>query len=166
MNNLKTKKETVRIEGKLKEIVTIKDETGKVLHKIISPLMVEFHPKDMLQVMVGAAILAIPVGFTEETWKLGESLPLSNVFGFLLLSMLFISAFVYYNYYRGKLKEHRGEFFKRILSTYLISFIVVGVLLTLIQRAPWSTDFILAFKRVVIVTFPSTMSAAVADTIK
>ncbi|MCK4429723.1 MAG: hypothetical protein KAW19_00325, partial [Candidatus Aminicenantes bacterium] len=65
---VKTKKEVVRIEGKLKEIVTIHDEKGKILHKIISPLMVEFHPKDVLQVIIGAAILAVPVGFTEETW--------------------------------------------------------------------------------------------------
>ncbi len=166
MGKLSTKKEVVRIEGRLKEIVTIKDHTGKVLHKIMNPLMVEFHPKDVLQVMVGAAILAIPVGFTEETWKLGESLPLSNVLGFLLLSLLFISAFVYYSYYRGKLKEHHKQFIKRVFSTYAISFIVVGLLLTMIQRAPWATDFTLAFKRVVIVTFPSTMSAAVADTIK
>jgi len=41
--DIKTKKEVVRIAGKLKEIVTVRDEKGKILHKIISPLMVEFH---------------------------------------------------------------------------------------------------------------------------
>lgn len=164
--DIKTKKEVVRIAGKLKEIITIRDEKGKILHKIISPLMVEFHPKDVLQVIIGAAILAVPVGFTEETWNLGETLPLPNIVGLFLLSLLFISMFVYYNYYKGKLKEHLGEFIKRVCSTYFISFMVVALLLTLIQRTPWNTDWIIAFKRVVIATFPASMSAAVADVIK
>jgi len=164
--DIKAKSEVVRIAGKLKEIVTIHDEKGNVLHKIISPLMVEFHPKDVLQVVIGASILAVPVGFTEETWNLGKTLPLKNVVGLLLLSLLFISAFVYHNYYKNILKDHLGEFVKRVCSTYLISFIVVALLLTLIQRTPWNTDWIIAFKRVVIVTFPASMSAAVADVIK
>lgn len=166
MPGIKTKKEEIRVEGKLKELVTIKDEKGKIVHKVLSPLMVEFHPRDALQVMIGAAILAIPVGFTEETWRLGQILPLKNVLGFLVLSMLFISAFVYYNYYRNRMNDHWTEFIKRIFATYFFSFIVVGILLFLIQKTPWTTDWILAFKRTVIVTFPASMSAAIADMIK
>ena len=128
--------------------------------------MVEFHPKDVLQVVIRASILAVPVGLTEETWNLGKTLPLKNVVGLLLLSLLFISMFVYHNYYKNRLKDHLGEFIKRVCSTYFISFIVVALLLTLIQRTPWNTDWIIAFKRIVIVTFPASMSAAVADVIK
>lgn len=167
MEKLKTKKRVVKIGGNLKEMTTIQDEKGRILHRMISPLMLEFRPKDVLQIIIGASILAIPVGYTEETWRLGELLPLSNVIGFLILSLVFISAFVYYNYYKKHgLKEHYDEFIKRVLSTYIFSFIVVAVLLTLIQKTPWNTDWILAFKRVVIVAFPSSMSAAVADMIK
>jgi uncharacterized membrane protein len=127
----------------------------------------EFHPKDLLQVMIGASILAIPVGFTEETWELGGQLPLLNIIGLLILSVLFISAFVYYNYHRHhRLRKHWNEFVKRVFSTYVFSFLVVAILLTLIQRAPWATDTILAIKRVIIVTFPASMSAAIADVIK
>lgn len=164
--SFKTKKEVVRINGHLKEITTIKDYKGKLLHKIINPLMVEFHVKDFFQIMIGASILAIPVGFTEETWRLGELLPLSNALGFAVLSVLFISAFVYYNYYRKKIRHHWAEFIKRVLATYLVSFVVVTIILALIQKTPWSTDWILAFKRTAIVTFPSSMSAVVADVIK
>jgi uncharacterized membrane protein len=163
---LRSKKEVIRVEGKLKEVITVHDEKGRILHKLISPLMLEFHPRDVLQIMIGAAILAIPVGYTEETWNLGQMLPLPNVIGFLILSLVFIAAFVYYNYYREHLKEHLDEFVKRVFSTYIVAFVVVGILLTLIQKAPWSTDWILAFKRTIIVTFPSSMSAAVADIIK
>jgi uncharacterized membrane protein len=139
-------------------------ETKKMLSFLMHP--VEFRPRDVMQIIVGSAILAVPVGFTEETWKLGESLPILNVVVLLVLSLLFISLFVYYNYYRNKMKEHWDEFAKRVLSTYLVAAVVVALLLTIIQRAPWTADTALALKRIVIVAFPSSMSAAVADTIK
>lgn len=164
--NLETKKQVIRVSGKLKEILTVHDEEGNLLHKIISPLMVEFYPRDIIQVIIGASILAIPVGFTEETWNLGQSLPLSNVLGILFLSIVFISTFVYYNYYKSRFSEHWDEFLKRVFSTYLFSFLIVALILTLIQRAPWDLDFVLALKRVILVAFPASMSAAVADMIK
>jgi len=163
---LKTERKIVKVAGSFKEVVTVKDEAGKVLHKIINPLMITFRLKDVLQVIVGASILAIPVAFTEETWKLGESLPLLNIILLMALSLTFISLFIYYNYYREHLKEHWEEFTKRALSTYMIAFLVVALILTIIQMAPWSTDLLLAFKRIVLVAFPASMSGAVADTIK
>ena len=48
----------------MKEVTMIHDEKGNLLHKIISPLMVEFYAHDVLQVIIGASILAIPVAFT------------------------------------------------------------------------------------------------------
>ena len=165
--SVKTKKHTIRINGKLKEVVTVEDEKGTILQRIISPLMVEFYFRDLIQIIVGASILAIPVAFTEETWRLGELLPLNKVLGVMLLSLLFIAAFVYYNFYRTEhLREHWDEFLKRVLSTYLISFLVVALILTLIEKAPWATDHLLAVKRIILVSFPASMSAAVADMIK
>ena len=166
MENLKTKKETHRIAGKLKEIVTVHDDKGQIIHKLINPLHVEFTVKDMLQIMIGASILAIPVGFTEETWNLGAELPMRNVIMLMLISLFFISIFVYYNYYRNHLEVHTFEYIKRVISTYLFSFLIVAMLLALIQRTPWVTDWVLSFKRIVLVTFPASMSAVVADTFK
>lgn len=60
------KKEEITVDGRIHEVTSYHDEQGNLLHKIISPLMVEFHPRDVLQVIVGATILAIPVSFTEE----------------------------------------------------------------------------------------------------
>jgi uncharacterized membrane protein len=121
----------------------------------------------LLQVFIGAAILAIPVGFTEETWRLGETLPLMNIMGFIIASLIFITVFTYYHYYHKiQVNGYYDELVKRVLATYIVSFIVVSLLLGLIQRTPWQTDWLLAFKRIVIVTFPSTMSAAVADVLK
>ncbi len=165
--DLGTKKEIIRVGGKLKEIVTVVDSKGNLLHKIISPLMVEFYARDVVQIIVGASILAIPIAFTEETWRLGELLPLVNVIGIMLMSLFFIAVFVFYNYYRkSQLREHWDEFLKRVFSTYIISFLVVALVLTLIEKAPWSTDHLLAIKRVILVAFPASMSAAVADMLK
>ena len=144
--------------------IKIKNKEG-VIKKIFNPEVIEFYFWDVAQVIVGATILAIPVGFTEEVWRLGMELPLVNVIMFLLISILFISSFVYYAYFNKRIKTHWNYFLRRVFGTYLLSFIVVAILLTLIQKAPWTTDWLLAFKRTVLVTFPASMSAAVADTL-
>lgn len=155
-----------RINGYLHKLTPIVDGTGKIISHTITPFMVEFKPRDLMQVIVGASILAVPVAFTEETWKLGEELALTNVLLLAGISILFIAMFVYFNFYRFQLKNHLFEYIKRVIATYFVSFIIVGVLLTIIQRCPWDTNIILALKRVIIVTFPASMSAALSDSIK
>ena len=155
-----------RIGGYLHKVVPIKDGTGKILNFALKPLMIEFHPRDLLQIIVGATILAIPLAFTEETWRLGELLPVKNVTVLALISILFISLFVYFNFYRFNFKGHAFEYLKRVVATYVCALIVVGVVLTVIQKCPWGTDSILALKRIVIVAFPASMSATVSDALK
>lgn len=136
-------------------------------HGVLLPIVAqEFYIKDILQVIIGATILAIPVGFTEETWHLGAMLPWLNIIGLLALSLFFISAFVYYNYHRHHKTTNWVEFIKRVVATYAFTFLVVALILTLIQRTPWATETALAFKRVIIVSLPSSMSAVVADLLK
>lgn len=135
-----SKREVVRISGSLKEILTVRDEKGNVLHRAIKPLMLEFRAHDMVQVIVGSLLLATPIGLTEEVWRLSEKLPITNLLILLGISLVFIATFVYHNFYRRHFKWHETEFIKRILAIYIISFAVVGVFLTLIQQAPWSTD--------------------------
>ena len=164
MEEQKTKIE--RIGGYLHKIVPIKDGTGKVLNYALKPVMIEFRPRDLLQIIVGATILAIPLAFTEETWVLGEVLPGRNVIVLSLISILFVAFFVYFNFYRFNFKGHALEYVKRVVSTYLFSLIVVGIVLTVIQKCPWEADTALALKRVVIVAFPASMSATVSDALK
>jgi uncharacterized membrane protein len=155
-----------RIGGYLHRIVPIFDSAGKAIHYAITPIMVEFHPRDLLQVIVGASILAVPVAFTEETWRLGKKLPLRNVLGLSLLSLIFIGLFVYFNFYRRMLRDHVWQYIERILAIYLFSLLVVGILLTLIEQCPWGVDDLLAMKRILIVGFPASMSAAISDALK
>ena len=91
-----------------------RDETRIIFKKITDPFFHEFHLKDVLQVLIGASILAIPVGFTKEVWDLGSSLPITNIFSFIILSLLFISLFV-------------GETI--LFSTFIgLIFIIIGLL--------------------------------------
>ena len=137
------------------------------LNESVDPFFHEFHLKDVLQVIIGASILAIPVGFTREVWEFGETLPIANIFGFIFLSLLFISLFTYYHYHKEHgIKKYPKHFTKRIVLTYFLAFFVVAILLTLIQKAPWQTDLVLTFKRIVLVTFPASMSGTIADAIK
>ena len=155
-----------RIGGYLHRIVPIVDNTGKVISHATRPFMVEVRARDVMQMMVGASILAIPVGFTEETWNLGTTLPLRNVLALTCISLLFIAAFVYFNFYRFHLKGYRWQFVKRVFGIYVVALAVVAVLLTIIDKCPWGIDNVVAMKRVIIVAFPASMSAAVSDMLK
>lgn len=138
----------------------------RALEKPFTPL-VEFRAKDIAQVIVGSSILAIPVGLTQETWEIGAGMPVLNSIFIFLISLTFISILIYYTTYKhvGGFK-HKEHLLKRIIGTYVFSFIVVSVLLSLVGKAPWSTDFIVALKRVVLVSLPASVSAAIADMIK
>ena len=155
-----------RIGGYLHRVVPIVDETGKVVQHVLKPFMVEFRPRDLMQVIVGASLLAVPVAFTEEVWKLGGELPLGNVLVLSAMSVLFIAFYVYFNFYRFHLRTHVMECVKRVCSIYFFSLLVVAGLLTIIQRCPWEAETLVAIKRVLIVAFPASMSAAISDTLK
>ena len=161
-----TSHETIRLNGKLKDITTIKDQQGNIIHKVMSPLMIEIYPRDIFQIITGATILAIPIGFTQEVWILADKLPWLNILGLIVLSLFFMGSFIHHNFYQEHLERHHTAFIKRIIIIYLFSFLIVAVMLHLIGQTPWSTDWILALKKVLIVTFPASLSAAVTDMIK
>lgn len=155
-----------RVGGYLHRVIPIMDGAGKVLNYALTPMMVEFRPRDLMQVIVGASLIAIPVAFTEETWNLGAELPLRNVLVLSGLSIIFISLFVYFNFYRFAFRSHFWEYLKRSISIYVFSLLIVATLLTIIEKCPWGVDNLVAIKRVLIVAFPASMSAAVSDTLK
>jgi uncharacterized membrane protein len=165
-NGTMVKRTIQRVGGYLKEVLTVVDATGHIVGQTVSPLMIEFRARDVMQIVVGASILAVPVAFTEETWNLGANLPLQNVLALTAISIVFIAAFVYYNFYRYHLNQHVFEYIKRVAAIYLFSLAVVGLILTIIQKCPWGIDNLLAMKRIIIVAFPASMSAAVSDTLK
>jgi hypothetical protein len=97
---------------------------------------------------------------------LGKELPLFNVLLLSALSLIFIGLFVYLNFYRFMLKGNVIEYCKRVCAIYFFSLVVVGALLTIIERCPWGIDNVLAIKRILIVAFPAAMSASLSDSLK
>ena len=167
MNEQNNKRSFIkRVGGYLHRISPVFDKSGKIIEYVSTPLMVEVKPRDIMQMIVGASILAVPVAFTEETWVLGSELPFLNVMALSLLSIIFIAVFVYYNFYRNELKDHLNSYILRIVAIYFFTLLVVGGILTIIGKCPWGIDNILAIKRTLIVAFPCSMSATLSDTIK
>lgn len=152
--------------GYLHRIIPIVDKAGNVIQRVVKPLAVEFRLRDLLQTVVGASILAIPAAYTEETWDLGSQLATGNIVGIAVLSVVFIATFVYFNFYKAYFAQFWGQYFIRVIATYLISLCVVAILLALIDKTPWGVDNALAIKRIIVVGFPAAMSATVADAIK
>lgn len=155
-----------RIGGYLQKVTPIVDSTGKVIHSIVTPFQVELRPRDMFQMVVGAYLLCVPVAFTEEVWVLSEQLPMKNIYYVAGMSIFFITCFVYFNFYRFNFKGHVFQFIKRVIATYGVSLLAVALFLTVIDKCPWQSDHILAIKRIILVTFPSSMAATISDTIK
>jgi uncharacterized membrane protein len=153
-----------RIGNILHKIYPVKDNAGKVIHYLAKPLKVELRHRDLAQILVGASVLAIPVGFTEEVWTLGAKLPIWNVVVLALISIVFIALYVYFTFYRDLFHQFRSEYVKRVISIYLLSLMVVAVLMTILQIAEWN-DSTVAIKRIVIIAFPASMGAAVSNAI-
>lgn len=154
-----------RIGSILHRVYPITDNAGRVIQYVAKPLKVELRRRDLAQILVGASLLSVPVGFTQEAWMLGTQLPTLNVVVLALVSIAFIGLYAYFTFYRDLFREYRFEYFKRVIAIYAISMSVVALFLTIIEVAPWATDPVVALKRVVIVGFPASMSAALSDSI-
>lgn len=160
------KSEIRRINGYLKEVVTLFDESGKQISHVINPIMVELKPRDIMQIMVGSFLIGSPLCFTEEVWVLSENLNVGKVETLALVSVATVTLFIYLNFYKNRLKSHFFEFVKRVLATYFISLFTVALILYLIDKLPWEDDPILSFKRTVIIGFPAVLGATLSDYIK
>ncbi len=154
-----------RLGETLHKVIPLLDSAGEIVQYAVKPLMVELKLRDLVQIVVGASILAVPVAFTEEVWNLGERLPNRNIGGLMLLSIVFVGLFVYFNFYRGFLRRYAFEFVKRVAAIYLLSLLCVGAILYLVQQLPLADPGV-ALKRAIIVAFPASMSAAVSDMLK
>ncbi len=134
--------------------------------KLMEPPKTKFGLRNILQAIVGATILAIPIGFTEETWRLGENLPMWNIIILFFMSIFFVTLFAYRYFKKRVQKFYWYDLVKRVGSIYLVSFIVVALILFIIQKAPWNSDILLSFKRTIIVAFPSSLGATIAGSLK
>lgn len=122
-----------------------------------------FNLEDVGQVAVGSFALAVPIAFSEEAWKLGETLPLMNLSLVFILSIAFLSFFAYESVFQADIKYRIPVFISRIIFAYLIAAVVVSLVLFSLDKFPLLTDTYVAFRRLIVVTMPASMGAIIVD---
>lgn len=125
--------------------------------------MKKMNLEDISQVIIGASILSTPIAFTEEAWKLGETLPTFNIILLIVLSLLFIGMYIYHGIYEGYVRIRIKVFFIRILLIYILTLLVVTLILGALHRYPFIADPLLSLKRSIVIAFPASMGAVVVD---
>ena len=122
-----------------------------------------FNLEDASQVTIGAFALAVPLSFSEEAWKLGETLPLSNLLMIFILSISFLGFFAYESVFQGNIKHRVPVFLLRIAIAYTITALVVALVLLSLNKFPLFIDTAIAFKRLIVITMPASMGAISVD---
>ena len=119
--------------------------------------------EDISQIAIGGFALAVPISFSEEAWKLGETLPIINLVFLFLLSIVFLSFYTYEGVFQGRVKNRVFIFLFRIFFAYLITVLIVGLVLIAINKFPLLSEPVIAIKRLIVITMPASMGAIVVD---
>jgi uncharacterized membrane protein len=122
-----------------------------------------FNLEDAAQVAIGAFALAVPVAFSEEAWRLGETLPLQNLVLVFVLSLFFLGLFAYGSVFQASISHRLPVFLWRIVIAYLLAALVVALVLLALDKLPLFAQTAIALKRLVIITMPASMGAIVVD---
>lgn len=126
-------------------------------------MKLSFNMEDASQIFVGAFALAVPISFSEEAWRLGETLPFTNLMMLFILSVAFLSFFTYESLFQRNIKTRYIVFLFRIVIAYLIAALVVGLVLFCLNKLPIFDDPVTALKRIIVITMPASMGAIVVD---
>ncbi|UTJ07706.1 DUF2391 family protein [Arcobacter roscoffensis] len=119
--------------------------------------------KDIGQISIGSFAFAVPISFSEEAWRISESLPFTNLTLVFLLSVSFLALFAYESVFQGQVVHRIFVFIIRIIIAYIISAFVVALVLISIDKLPLLTEPIIAIKRLIVITMPASMGAIIVD---
>jgi uncharacterized membrane protein len=119
--------------------------------------------EDIIQVVVGACALSVPVAFSEEAWNLGRTLPVANIIILVVLSLLFVNLYSLHNIFQGRITHRIFAFFARTVIDYSITLLVVVVVLSALDHLPIFSEPWVAVRSVVVLSFPASMGAVVVD---
>ena len=118
-----------------------------------------FNMEDVSQIFVGAFALAVPISFSEEAWRLGETLPFTNLLMLFILSVIFLGFFTYQSVFQKNIKSRLIVFIFRIVIAYLMAALVVGLVLLCLDKLPLLEDPIISMRRIIVITMPASMGA-------
>ncbi|OAN17991.1 hypothetical protein A3K86_03470 [Photobacterium jeanii] len=126
-------------------------------------MKISFNMEDASQVFVGAFALAVPISFSEEAWRLGETLPIPNLLMLFMLSVLFLSVFTYQSVFQKNVSQRLFVFLFRIVIAYLMTAFVVFLVLLCIDKLPLFDDPVTSIRRIIVITMPASMGAIIVD---
>ncbi len=126
-------------------------------------MKLDFNLEDAAQVGIGAFAMAVPISFSEEAWKLSQTLPMANIVLIFFLSVMFLAFFAYESVFQGDIKYRIPVFIIRIIIAYLVAAIVVALVLTALDKLPLLLEPLVAIKRLIIITMPASMGAIIVD---
>ncbi len=126
-------------------------------------MSLSFNSEDAGQIFVGAFALAVPISFSEEAWRLSETLPLINLCLLITLSLIFLGLFSYQGVFQKEVSSRQWVFISRIIIAYLMAALVVALVLFSLNKLPLLSDPVIAIKRIIVITMPASMGAIIVD---
>ena len=124
---------------------------------------ISFNLEDASQEAIGAFALAVPISFSEEAWRMGQTLPWTNLLVLMGMSLIFLAFYTYQSVFQGDIKTRRLAYVARILIAYGVTAVVVGLILYSLDKLPLVADPMVAIKRLVIISMPASMGAIIVD---
>ena len=128
----------------------------------MKPFFEKINFEDISQIVLGAAVMAIPIAFSEELWRFGETLPGINILMLAILSLTIQYFYTYFSVFQGTEKRYFYIVF-RIVLNYVLTFFTVGIILFALNRLSLSSDLLVGFKRMIILSFPASLGAVIVD---
>ena len=110
-------------------------------------------------------MLSVPIAFTEEAWRISETIRIPNLFLIFFLSICFIGIYSYQGIYQGSVPRRKTAYLVRIMVNYFVTCIVVSVVLVALDKLPLFQEIIVSVKRIIIVAFPASMGGVVIDSL-
>jgi len=126
-------------------------------------MKLSFNFEDASQIFVGAFALAVPISFSEEAWRLGETLPVENILMLFTLSVVFLGLFTYESVFQRNVKSRPFVFISRIVIAYLMTTLVVALVLFCLDKLPLLIDPLMSLRRVIVISMPASMGAIIVD---
>ena len=122
-----------------------------------------FNFEDASQIFVGAFALAVPISFSEEAWRLGETLPTYNLLMLFTLSVVFLTLYTYESVFQKAIQTRKMVFIARIIIAYLMTAMVVALILFCLDKLPLWSDPLVSLKRIIVISMPASMGAIIVD---
>ena len=123
----------------------------------------QFNRRDIVEVAIGACIMAFPVAATEEVWNLGTDLSVWRVLLFALASLSFLAVLIYELHGHAAFSVTHKAFLQRVAGTYGVALLISALLLLGVDQLDLLQDPVIALKRTILVAFPASFAATAVD---